>query len=414
MPIVKDEITLRQNHEEMQSSWAGIWAMTLCVSGIMIGEFLPAGLLTPMAHDLRISEGMAGQAVTVTSIFAVISSLLVAYVTRNFDRRKVMIVLSSFLALSSVIVAVSPNLGIVLVGRVLLGISLGGAWSLSTALAIRLVPAADVPKALGLIHGGASLSAVLAAPLGSFIGNIIGWRNTFLLAAIVGVIAFIAQLFALPELKPIDRVRFRTTLDVLRKPQFILGLIAVTLAFCGRFASFTYMRPFLENVTHLHGDAVSGVFTAFDLAYFLGTLAIARFVSRNMRSMLIVPPLLLAIVCLALMMMGSHLVPTIVLIALLGLAFSPIPIAWSTWAAAKAPESTETAGGLFVAAVQASAAVGAVFGGIIYDSQGSNGVFILSAVAWIAAAVVALGLRSVSLSNQNQKHMISGDARPIS
>ncbi|RYZ63988.1 MAG: MFS transporter, partial [Proteobacteria bacterium] len=84
------------------ASWAGVWAMTFCVSGIMIGEFLPAGLLTPMARDLNISEGMAGQAVTATSIFAVISSLLVAYITRNFDRRKVMIVLSSFLAISSV------------------------------------------------------------------------------------------------------------------------------------------------------------------------------------------------------------------------------------------------------------------------------------------------------------------------
>ncbi|RYZ91170.1 MAG: MFS transporter, partial [Proteobacteria bacterium] len=350
-----------------KAAWAGIWAMTLGVSGIMIGEFLPAGLLTPMAQDLSISEGMAGQAVTATSIFAVIASLLTAYLSRKMDRRKVLLLMSAFMALSSALVALSSHFGVLLFGRVLLGIALGGAWSLSTALAIRLVNQEDVPKALGIIHSGASLSAVLAAPLGSFVGNLIGWRDTFLLAAGLGALAFIFQWFALPALRPLETVRMRTTYDVLKKPLFTFGLVAISLAFCGRFASFTYMRPFLENMTGLRGSEVSGVFMIFDLAYFFGTLFIARFVRMHLKTMLIVPPLLLSVACAGLMMFGAHILPTIGFIFLLGAAFAPIPIAWSTWSASTAPENTETAGGLFVAAVQLSAAMGAVGGGLIYD-----------------------------------------------
>lgn len=372
-----------------RTSWFGIWAMTLGVSGIMIGEFLPAGLLTPMAVDLDISEGMAGQAVTATSIFAVIASLLTAYLSRNVDRRKVLLLMSALMALSSSLVALSSSFTLLLFGRVLLGIALGGAWSLSTALAIRLVSADDVPKALGVIHSGASLSAVLAAPFGSFVGNIIGWRQTFFLASAMGLLAFVVQYMALPQLKPMGTVKFKTTVDVLKKPFFIYGMIAVALAFCGRFASFTYMRPFLENVTGLQGSEVSSVFMVFDLAYFFGTLFVAKYVKNNMHAMLIVPPILLTAAGFGLITLGSLVIPTIGFIFILGAAFSPIPIAWSSWAAASAPENTETAGGIFVAAVQLSAAIGAVGGGFFYDMQGSNGVYILSAISWMASSLIS-------------------------
>jgi predicted MFS family arabinose efflux permease len=145
------------------ANWNAVWALTIGVAGLIIAEFLPAGVLTPLAHDLQISEGMAGQAVTMTSVFAVITSLLVAYVTRNIDRRKVLLGLSFLLSISSVMVAFAPSFGFLLAGRVLLGISLGGFRSMATAITIRLVPESDVPKALSIIFGGSSFASVLAA-----------------------------------------------------------------------------------------------------------------------------------------------------------------------------------------------------------------------------------------------------------
>src|SRR5437870_2840179 len=173
---MKTSIT-QQNAEEQKPNWNAIWSLTIGVCGLIIAEFLPAGMLTPMAKDLGVSEGLAGQAVTATSILAVVTSILIAFLTRKLNRRTVLLSLSFLLALSSLIVAFAPGFKVVLLGRVLLGISLGGFWSMATAITIRLVPDSDVPKALSLIFGGSSFASVLAAPLGSYFGNIIGWRN---------------------------------------------------------------------------------------------------------------------------------------------------------------------------------------------------------------------------------------------
>lgn len=373
-----------------KSHWCGIWALTLGVSGLMIAEFLPAGVLTPMASDLGITEGMAGQSVTATSVFAVIASLMIAYLTRKYNRKNVLIFLSILLVISNVIAALTPNLTFLLFGRVLLGLALGGFWSMSTAIAIRLVPTDSVPKALSIIFGGASFSAVLAAPMGSYLGDIIGWRNVFLIAALVSIIGFVWLYVSLPSLKPIGVVKLRTTFDVLKMTNFIPGLFAISLAFCGRFASITYLRPFLEQKTGLQGHSVSIVFLAFDLAYFIGTLFATGMVKRNLKFTLFAPSLVLAIGSLFLIFVGNLVVPTVILIIVLGAAFAPIPVAWSTWIAKTAPENTETAGGLYVAAVQFSAGIGAMFGGIIFDAKGSNGVFTLSSITWILSAVMVI------------------------
>src|SRR3954469_18585408 len=105
-------------------AWPAVIAIALGVAGLIVAEFLPAGMLTPMAADLRISEGAAGQAVTATSVLAVVTSLLIAFVTRRQDRRTVLLGLSLSLVLSNVLVACAPNFAVLLVGRALLGVAL--------------------------------------------------------------------------------------------------------------------------------------------------------------------------------------------------------------------------------------------------------------------------------------------------
>src|SRR3954470_4149484 len=110
---MKTPIT-KQNAEEQKGNWNAIWSLTIGVCGLIIAEFLPAGMLTPMAKDLAISEGLAGQAVTATSIFAVVTSLLIAFLTRKLSRRTVLLSLSTLLASSSLIVALAPGFKVVL------------------------------------------------------------------------------------------------------------------------------------------------------------------------------------------------------------------------------------------------------------------------------------------------------------
>jgi len=362
-------------------------SLTIGVSGLIIAEFLPAGVLTPMAESLGVSEGMAGQAVTATSILAVITSLLIAYLTRNLNRRTVLLSLSALLSLSSLIVAFAPNFALMLLGRVVLGIATGGFWAMATATTIRLVRESDIPKALSIIFGGSSFSSVLAAPLGSYLGEIIGWRKVFLFAAAVGLLALVWQFVALPSLKPRGTTKITTTFAVIRVPEFGAALLAIMLVFCGRFASFTYLRPFLEQTTHASPTWVSVVLLVFGLAYFAGNVFAAGMIKRDIRSALLKPPVFLTLIALGFLFFGNSLLVTVVLVFLWGASFGPVPPAWSTWIARKVPEHAETGGGLFVAAVQSSAAIGAFFGGLVFDFRGSSAVFLLCCLSWGLSAL---------------------------
>lgn len=377
-----------ESDSKSKSNWGAVWSMTIGVSGLIIAEFLPAGVLTPMARELAITEGMAGQAVTATSVFAVITSLLIAFLTRNYNRRKVLLSLSFLLSLSSVIVALAPNFPVLLVGRVILGISLGGFWSMATAITIRLVKDIEIPKALALIFGGSSFASVLAAPLGSYLGSFIGWRQVFLFAAAVGVLAFIWQYLTLPSLKPVGNTKLRTILDVIKVPEFAVALFAIMFVFCGRFASFTYMRPFLENTTKLDVNWVSAVLLVFGLAYFIGNSFAPGMIKRNLRQALMTPTITLFIISLGIVALGTSLMATVILIFLWGACFGPVAPGWSTWVAKKVPEYAETGGGLYVAAVQLSAAIGAFAGGMVFDRMGSNGVFLMSGASWALSAIL--------------------------
>lgn len=381
-------MSTRSNEYEKNSDWNAVWSMTIGVSGLIIAEFLPAGVLTPMAKSLGVSEGMAGQSVTATSILAVITSLLIAYLTRNLNRKAVLLSLSTLLSLSSLIVALAPNFELVLLGRVVLGIATGGFWAMATATTIRLVRESDVPKALTIIFGGSSFSSVLAAPLGSYLGDIVGWRNVFLFAAAVGLLALIWQSVALPSLQPRGTTRISTTFDVIRVPEFGAALLAIMFVFCGRFASFTYLRPFLEQTTHTSPLWVSVVLLVFGLAYFAGNALAPRMIKRDIRNTLLMPPFYLALIAVGFLFFGSLLSITVILVFLWGAAFGSVPPAWSTWIARKVPEHTETGGGLFVAAVQSSAALGAFVGGLAFDFRGSTAVFLMCCFSWGLSALL--------------------------
>src|SRR6266568_1901797 len=123
-----------------RQTWAAVGAMALCVSLLIASEFLPVSLLTPIAADLRATEGMAGQAISISGLLAVVASLFIATIAGRFDRRHVLIVLTGIMLTSLVLIAEAQNFAILMAARALLGITIGGFWSLATATIMRLVP----------------------------------------------------------------------------------------------------------------------------------------------------------------------------------------------------------------------------------------------------------------------------------
>lgn len=386
-------------------AWGAVISMTLGVFGLVTAEFLPASLLTPMANDLGINEALAGQAVSATAIVAMITCLLIATLTRRFDRRHVLLGFSILLIISNILVAIAPNLSFLLMGRVLLGIALGGFWTMAAAVVMRLVPEYLVPRALSILFSGVSIATVFAAPLGSFLGDMIGWRNIFLLTGGLGVVVLIAQFATLPRLAPVGHASLRTLFDVMMRPRMRFGLVLTMLIFTGHFAMFTYVRPFLENVTGVAISGVSGILLGFGIANFLGTYLAGALIERNLKRTLSIMPIIMGFAGLSLAtFQGSSTIGDSILIAIWGMAFAAMPVGWSTWITRTVPDEAESGGGLLVAAIQLAIALGAALGGAIYTASGALGVFGLSGcLLLVAGAVVLLGLRTApQASAQNE------------
>jgi predicted MFS family arabinose efflux permease len=389
--------TLNASPAQVQDvpAWGAVIAMTLGVFGLVTAEFLPASLLTPMASDLSITEGMAGQAVSATAILAVFASLLTATVTRRMDRRYVLLGFSVLLIISNILVALAPNFFLLLAGRVLLGIALGGFWTMAAAIVMRLVPDKDIPRALAILFSGVSAATIFAAPLGSYLGGTIGWRNVFLLVALLGVLVLAVQFATLPRMQPRGRATLGTLIAVMNRPRMKFGLLMLVLIFTGHFALFTYVRPFLENVTGVATAGISGILLGFGVANFIGTYIAGALIARSLRLTLTLMPLIIGLAGIGMVSIQGAVAPTAILVAIWGMAFGGVPVAWSTWITRSVPDEAESGGGLLVAAIQVGIATGAAAGGLVFDVSGALGVFTIAALILLAAAIiVTFGLRT--------------------
>jgi predicted MFS family arabinose efflux permease len=292
--------------------------------------------------------------------------------------------------LSGTIVAFAPNYLVFMAGRAFIGVAIGGFWSMSAATAMRLVPVHQVPRALAILNGGNALATVVAAPAGSFLGALIGWRGAFFCVVPVAAIAFVWKLATLPPMKAEHASGSATVFSLLRRPPVAIGVAACALFFMGQFALFTYLRPFLESVTHVGVSTLSMLLLIVGVAGFAGTTLIGGFLGNGLYRTVTVIPLLMAGIAIALVLFGGSLSTVAVLLGLWGLVATAAPVGWWTWLARTLPKDAEAGGGLMVAAVQLAITAGATLGGILYDAHGYQATFGLSAVLLLAAAVAAV------------------------
>jgi DHA1 family purine ribonucleoside efflux pump-like MFS transporter len=377
------------------SNWAGIASLTLGVFGLVTAEFLPASLLTAMAQDLGVSDGAAGQAVTATAAVGAVAALTLPILTRNLDRKKVILALTTLLLLSNVLAATAGSLAVLIAARALLGVGLGGFWSMAAALAMRLVPEHLFARAMSAILTGVSVATVCAAPVGAYMGDLWGWRSAFVAAGVVSIVTLVAQAFTIPSLPPKDNPNVKVLFELLGRTNVRVALIAVLLVVSGHFAGFTYIRPFMEHITHLSVSAISATLLAYGIAGFFGNFAGAFLAERSERLAIVAGAVLIALLAATLWTAGASVPVAIAAIALWGFAFAVFPIGFQTWIVRAAPDQAEGAGGLMVAAFQIAIAGGAIGGGILVDRIGALGgpVFATIALALGALLVIRFGPR---------------------
>lgn len=369
--------------------WGAVLAMSLAAFALVASEFMPVSLLTPIAQDLHVTEGQAGQGISVSGAFALITSLLIAAIAARVERKRLLLCLAVLMMASGTVVAFAPGYFSFMLGRALIGVAIGGFWSLSAATAIRLVAPAQIPRALAIVNGGNALATVIAAPMGSFLGSLIGWRGAFFCVVPVAALAALWLWSSLPSFNDEHSPNSRNALRLLKRKPVALGMVAVSVFFMGQFMLFTYLRPFLETVTGVGVSALSLILLGLGIAGFIGTFLIERFLGENLYRTLTVIPLLMATIALALITLGSSPALTSILLALWGLVATAAPVGWWTWLARMLPDDTDAGGGLLVAIVQLAISAGAIIGGIAYDLSGYRATFEASASVLLLAAALA-------------------------
>jgi predicted MFS family arabinose efflux permease len=379
--------------------------MALCVAVLIASEFLPVSLLTPLADSLHLTEGQAGQAISISGIFAVVTSLFISSLARSVDRKTILTLFSLLLVVSGMIVTLAPNGAALMLGRVLLGVAIGGFWSMSTSVVMRLVPEKDVPQGLAMLNAGNAIAATVSAPLGSYLGALIGWRGAFLFVVPLAVLALLWQWMSLPSLPAETReTKVSRVFALLLRPQIALGMASIFLLFMGQFALFTYLRPFLENVSHFPVSMLALALLVMGLAGVAGTWCISRLLQARLYSILIVIPLVMAAIAGLLIAFGSvhPLVGT--LLAAWGFFGTAAPVGWGTWLSRVLRDEAEAGGGLQVAIIQLAITAGAAIGGLLFDSIGWQGTFGFAALLLAGSSFAAMAARRNSVTPRTKSH----------
>jgi predicted MFS family arabinose efflux permease len=371
-----------------RQAWSAVGSMALCVAMLIASEFMPVSLLTPIATDLNATEGMAGQAISVSGLFAVATSLFIATIARRLDRRHVLLGLTGLMLASLLLIAEAPNFGILMIARALLGITIGGFWSLATATVMRLVPENFVPKALGVMYTGNAVATAFAAPIGSYLGGIIGWRGVFWALAPIVVINLMWQWMSLPPMPPQTANPLGKLLGLLKRRNVAFAMLGVMLTFAGAFATFTYLRPFLETCTKVSLPQLSLLLLGSGSAGFIGTYGASKLLGRHIYLLLGGLPIALGAITLGLLALAHSLWGVAALMIAWGALNSAIPVAWSAWLTKGISDEPEGGGGLIVGAIQLAIMLGAAFGGSLVDHISIGATLVGGTVLLVLASLI--------------------------
>lgn len=380
---------ITRSANQSAGGWGAVLAMSLGAFALVASEFMPVSLLTPIAADLHITEGQAGQAISVSGAFAVLTSLFISALAKGINRKTLLLALIAMMIVSGSVVSLAPNYVVFMLGRAMIGVVIGGFWSMSAATAMRLVEDHHVPRALAILNGGNALATVIAAPAGSFLGGLIGWRGAFFCVVPVAVVVFVWQFVSLPSMASARHQLSASVFSLLTRPIVTVGMLAVSLFFMGQFTLFTYVRPFLEDVAHVDVSTLSLILLLMGISGFVGTVLIGNVLKNSVYPALIIIPVLMAFLAAALIVLGKWVAVSAVILTAWGLFATSAPVGWWTWLARTLPQDAEAGGGLMVAVVQLAITLGATCGGILFDGVGYQATFAASAVVLAVAALLA-------------------------
>src|ERR1700722_4633246 len=316
-----ERYNIPQHHPSALKSWLAVLSVSLGAFVFVTSEFLPIGLFTQISAGLHVSDGTAGLMVTIPGLVATFAAPLMTIGARRIDRRILMLILIGLLVVSNITCALASNFALMLAGRVMFGLSVGGFWTIAVTLGSRLVPKPMMTRATTIIAAGISIATVLGVPAGTLIAGFAGWRMAFAAVGGVALLSGVAQLLVLPRLPPPPAPGLRQLTHLLSHADARLGLLTLAFVIAGHFAAYTYVAPFLKENAGISPGYLSALLLAFGVAGIVGNFAAGAGVARNLRGTMTGVVSLLASAILLLPLVRGQLPGVTILLVCWGLAF---------------------------------------------------------------------------------------------
>ena len=374
----------------VRRAWFAVMSIALGAFVIVTAEFLPVGFLPRIAQSLDVSLGAAGLMILMPGLSAAIAAPLLFVRAGKVDRRKVIAGLGGLVALSNAVAAIAPDFAVVLLGRILLGVAIAGFWTVATPVGPKLVGRRAGTKATSIILAGVSAGTVVGLPAGQVLGNLLGWRLTFAVAAVAAVIIVVAQLFLLPSISSDAYTRLRDLGQVLKTPFALVGIVATAVAFIGQFAASTFITPLLtEHARMGAGGVVTALLFGYGAGGIVGTLVGGPLVARSRVATFALAASGVGIVLIALPMLGTTKVAVGIAVVAWGLIWGVIPLTAQVWMLRAMPDAQEAASAVNVSNLQISIAIGSAVGGLLVDHAGLVPVYVIGGAIVIASALFA-------------------------
>ncbi|NDU72064.1 MFS transporter [Actinomadura sp. DSM 109109] len=370
-----------------RGGWPAVLSVMMGIFTIVTTEILPIGLLTSVGSGFTVSDGTAGLMMTMPGYLAAVSAPAVAVAMARVDRRTVLAACMFLLASANLIAAAAPAFWAMLLSRVLVGIVIGGFWSVGAGLADRLVPARSARRATAVVFAAVPLGSVLGVPLGTLVGDLAGWRTSFAAMGLLSVAVLVALVVLAPPLPAGNTTCVAVLRGMMRCKATRYALLVTVLIVLAHFGAYTYVTPFLEGVTQVSPGLVTVFLLAYGAAGILGNFLAGTALTRHPRTTFAVAGGLVAFATLALPLLGRWEPGALVLLVLWGVGYGAVPVCSQTWFARAAPHAPEAASVLFTASFQATLSTGALAGGVVVDRTSPSTIMMLGGLTALAMVV---------------------------
>ncbi|ABV61445.1 MFS transporter [Bacillus pumilus] len=361
----------------------------LALAAFLIGtiEYIITGIIQMVADDLHVTTSAAGLLVTSLALSAAIGAPIVIALTINIDRKKILSWMLMIFILSNVITSVSHSFEMVMMTRVLQGISGGTAIVVAMAVATRLVEREKRGTAIGIILMGLSSSLVLGVPIGTFLSSMIGWKALFAAIGLITLIPLIVVYRRIPSMKEQEPVTLRMQLSILKDKRILLA-VAVTLFYVGGYSTlFTYLTPFLQASANLSITEISGILLLAGICSFLGSSLGGMTADKKGPIFTIFSGIILQIIMLMLLsFVTGNLVVMVAVIMIWMIATWSTSPAQQLYLVTLVPKSPDIALSVNTSFIQFGFALGSGLGGFVLSRTS------ILHLSWISAGTVLLAL----------------------